>query len=55
MATAMNRPETVEESFERGSQSHHEGMNPFRNTGIEDYELHNAWVDGFNSRESDVK
>ncbi len=51
MADAMNRPETVDESFNRGRESHHEGMNPFRNMGVDSYELNNAWMDGFESRD----
>lgn len=51
MADAMNRPTTVEEAFQRGLEAHHEGMNPFRNMGVEHYKLNNAWMDGFQSRE----
>lgn len=51
MAYEANRPETVEEAFNRGKEAHQEGMNPFRNTSMDDWELNNAWLDGFESRD----
>lgn len=42
-----NRPQSTKEAFEHGKNAHCEGMNPFRNTGVEDYELYNAWMKGF--------
>lgn len=48
-----NRPQSTKEAFEHGKNAHCEGMNPFRNTGVEDHELYNAWVKGFEQRQSE--
>lgn len=49
--TILNaRPKTKEEAYEHGKKSHVEGLNPFRNMGVEVSELNNAWYDGFESR-----
>lgn len=44
------RPTTETEAYEHGYKSHCEGQNPFRNTGTEDSELYNAWVNGYETR-----
>lgn len=51
MDTLNARPKTEAEAYEHGKNSHVEGMNPFRNMGVEVYKLNNAWYDGFESRD----
>ena len=46
------RPKTEKEAYEHGKKSHVEGLNPFRNMGVDSYKLNNAWYEGFNSRNS---
>jgi hypothetical protein len=47
-----SKPTTVEEAYTHGKQSHIEGLNPFRNMGVEAHLLNNAWYNGFESRQS---
>lgn len=50
MSLNQNIPTNTKDAFENGKNATNEGHNPFRNRGLEYAELHNAWLDGFESR-----